>query len=324
MQQCPDNAFGLSGTDLDPIGAGITSDRCAPRLWIIHLVDLEHYLTGCEQRPVIIAPLDSFKQAPDPLPDLNRIVYASASLTSTTLGTSAKLAGDIPLSDSADKRKLEEELNRLRAENEQLRSLLRVESPAALDEKPSSNAAPRVIRVLLLPDPSGETKAAGPGPQAIANVARVLVKHLQERQPARDWRAEFDLQRIPPGVLCHQLGDALRRLWDGTGPLPPTFVVTEDHNGRRLRRRLVATEPESECFRDGYQHSLADANDLLQEGEAAFGAAAFHHATWALKAGDVILARVKLAWTLFEEGESGWRDVLAEARPEYEPAGAPG
>jgi hypothetical protein len=108
-----------------------------------------------------------------------------------------------------------------------------------------------------------------------------------------------------PGRFCHQLGDALRRLWDGTGPPPPTFVVTEDQDGRRLRRRLIAGEPAGECFQTGYERSLEDANDLLLEGEAAFGAGALHHATWALKAVDVILARVKLAWTLFEEGESG-------------------
>jgi hypothetical protein len=224
------------------------------------------------------------------------------------------------VSESVDKGELEKELARLRAENDGLRAMLRVEptpDPGASNEK-----APRPVRVLLLPDPTEQEKPGVPGPQAISDVARVLVNHLQEQQPSNQWRAEFDLARIPPEAACYQLGEALARLWDGSGPLPATFVVAETDGGkRRLRRCLVAGESASEIFREGYDRLLTDANDLLEESQAAHEAGSQHHAGWALKAVDVILARLKLAHVIFEEGGDGWREILAEGRPEYEPQG---
>src|SRR5680860_329245 len=68
--------------------------------------------------------------------------------------------------------------------------------------------------------------------------------------------------------------------------------------------------------------ATSDVNDLLDEGQAAHDAGAHHHANWAVKAADVVLARLKLARVTFEEGGGGWVEVLAESRPEYEPRGA--
>lgn len=67
---------------------------------------------------------------------------------------------------------------------------------------------------------------------------------------------------------------------------------------------------------------LSGVTDVLSEGEAAEEAGAHHHAQWCLKAADVMLARQRLAFVLFTGGEGGWRETLAEPRPEYEPRGA--
>lgn len=134
--------------------------------------------------------------------------------------------------------------------------MLRVEPRPTADDDPAADA-PRAVRVLLLPDPSRQPKGDRPGPRAVANLARALVDQLQRQQPANEWRAEFDLERIPQDALCYELGEALTRLWDGTGPLPATFVVAESkEGGRRLRRRLVAGEPASMRFQKGYRRLL--------------------------------------------------------------------
>jgi hypothetical protein len=100
-------------------------------------------------------------------------------------------------------------------------------------------------------------------------------------------------------------------------------IRSRREQGRRLRRRLVAGEPASMRFQKGYRRLLGDVNDLLDEGQAAHDAGAHHHANWAVKAADVVLARLKLAQVTFEEGGGGgWVEVLAESRPEYEPRGA--
>lgn len=314
-EEAPDDPFGLPGSHLDPVGASVASDCCAPLLRIVDLLDLADDAAAGKQRTVVVPALDTPKQALDPFSDHDWILHSFLRFGVGRLTCLSRVG------ESADKRKLEREVAELRAENEELRSKLRVE-PQPTDDDPAVDA-PRPVRVLLLPDPNRQPEGDGPGPKAVANLARVLVDQLQRRQPANEWRAEFDLERIPPETPCYQLGAALARLWDGTGPLPATFVVVKDEEGApRLERRLVPGEPASARFQEGYRGLLGDVNDLLDEGQAAHDAGAHHHANWAIKAADVILVRLKLAWILFEEGGNDWLEILAEGRPEYEPRGA--
>lgn len=143
---------------------------------------------------------------------------------------------------------------------------------------------------------------------------------MEERQPDFDWRAEHDLSRISEEAECFQLGEVLLRLWDGTGPLPKVFKVVENEKGKRvLRRCLVTGEGDSDNFSERYERHIRRVDDLLNEGQAAFDAGAQHHAQWALKAADVVLAELALAMTHFQEGRDDWRGVLDSPRPEYDP-----
>lgn len=212
---------------------------------------------------------------------------------------------------------LREEVARLRAENELLRSRFRVEP----DPPREREAQARLVRVLLLPDPAATPVEPGKiGPAALANVARVLVDQLRTRQPSVEWRAEHDLRRIPDDAECFQVGQVLRRMWDGAGPLPMTFRVAAGADGEPvLRRCLIDGEPDSDQFSAAYDRQLRVVDDLMTEGQIAYDAGAQHHAGWSLKATDVVLARLKLALATFQVGRDEWKRALSEPRPEYEP-----
>jgi len=206
------------------------------------------------------------------------------------------------------------EVARLRAENE-LRGRYRV-PPEEVD----APDATRPIRVLLLPDPIQPMKPDGPGPQAVANAAQVVVSHLRESQSGVDWRAEHDLAQIPRDAECFELGDVVRRLWDGTGALPKQYRVEEDESGERhLTRCVVEGDPDSDHFRVAYDRQLRMVDELLNEGKAAHAAGARHHAGWTLKAVDVVLAQAALALAGFRAGRDDWKAELDKPRPEYNP-----
>lgn len=206
------------------------------------------------------------------------------------------------------------EVERLRAENEKWRRLFRVEATSSAER-----GTPREVRVLLLPDPLTLADRDGPGPEAAAGVARTAVSILGERFPEVNWRTEYDLKRVPTGATCHQLGDVSSTLW-GRGGVPMTFVLERDDGGQpRLQRRLVHGEPASDRFAAAYDRQLEVVDELLAEGEVAWRAGAKHHATWALKAADVVLARLAVSLTAFQVGAEDWKEGLGAARPEYEP-----
>jgi hypothetical protein len=213
---------------------------------------------------------------------------------------------------------LRREVDRLAAENEELRSRFRV-GPPDVDAPEEEDEAQGVV-VFLTPDPAEEPRSGGPGPQATANLARTMVGIMAGRQPDLDWRAEHDLDRIPEGAACYQLGEALVRLMSDGGPPPRTFRVDRDEDGEpRLRRCIVDGEPDSERFRAGYDQLNREFDEIAAEGEAAIGAGAQHHSGWALKALDVVIAQMNLARANFECGRDDWREVLERPRLEYEP-----
>lgn len=210
---------------------------------------------------------------------------------------------------------LRQEIARLSAENEELRSRFRVDSP--LPPEPSEAARPACV--LLLPDPLDPPKGRL-GPEVIANVARTMVRLLSDRHPEVDWSAECDLARIPEGATCHQFGQVAARLMAGSGPPPQTFRVERGDEGQpRLLRCLVAGEPESDRFSAAYGAQIQMADDLATEGQTAFDAGATHHAGWTLKAMDVVLSRIKLGMALFQAGRPDWEEQLTAPRPEYDP-----
>lgn len=106
------------------------------------------------------------------------------------------------------------------------------------------------LRVLLVPvpdEPEAGRKGAPAG--AIANAARVLLDHQRRSRPGEEWMAEFDLDRIPTDALCYRLGEVFRKVWDGSGPLPGTFMMEETGDGeRRLRRQVVTASPRANAF----------------------------------------------------------------------------
>lgn len=215
-----------------------------------------------------------------------------------------------------DDNDLREEVARLRAENDALRSRFRVEQPSHPQEADSPQ---RQLRVLLLPDPLAPTES-GPGPEVVANLTRILIGQFREKDPATEWRAEHDLARIPDDAFCHHVGQLLGRGFSGTGPVPMTFRVETTETGeRRIRRCLVDGDQESEQFSTAYERQLEILRDVLGEGQVAYEAGAEHHAVWTLKAADLVLARLKLALAFFQSGHDEWRDTLSEARPEYDP-----
>lgn len=209
------------------------------------------------------------------------------------------------------------EIARLRAENEQLRGHFRIGAPDSVDDVEDGEEDKRPVKVLLLPDPLREQGERGPGPQAVASVAAIVLEAMRERGPDVEWRAEHDLTCIPEDAECHQLGDVLRRVWDGTGRIPPTYrVVREENSEPTIRRCLVKGEAESDRFLEGHRQLIQDFDDLAAEGEAAVAAGESHHAGWVLKALDVVLAKIELARVCFET-DGDWRDALNAPRPEY-------
>lgn len=206
------------------------------------------------------------------------------------------------------------EVERLRAENDELRGLFRVERAPAEDSRPGT------VRVLLTPDPLAPGREGGLGPDAIAGVGRSAVSMLAERTPGVDWRVEHDLRRVPEGSVCHHLGDALMTLW-GRGPkVPKAFGVEHDDGGRPfLRRHLVVGEPDSDRFIAGYDRQLEVVEELLREGKAAHDAGAEHHAACAPKAIDVVLARMSVLLATFQADAGDWSQHLTTLRPEYQP-----
>lgn len=213
---------------------------------------------------------------------------------------------------------LRDEIARPRTENEQLRATYRVPARAPIDQPEPTPA--KAVRVLLLPDPATPQEPGRPGPQAVLGVVEVLISHLRKRQPEVDWRAEHDLEQVPPDAECFQPGDVLRRIWDGTGPLPKIYRVDEGDDGRRrLKRSLIKGDGESDRFCAGYERQLAIVEELLAEGQVADAAGAQHHAGWTLKAVDLVLARARLALATFEAGKDDWKTQLQTPRPEYEP-----
>jgi hypothetical protein len=88
---------------------------------------------------------------------------------------------------------------------------------------------------------------------------------------------------------------------------------------RRLPRCPVCGDPDSDRFLAGYERLLRMIEDLLAEGTVAQSAGARHHAGWALKAVDLVLARLALALAAFRAGRPDWRKLLDATRPEYEP-----
>lgn len=222
------------------------------------------------------------------------------------------------MSDARDLEQLRQEVARLSAENEQLRAHLRVPAPMPRPGEPAERApAPQIVRVLLMPDPT--TRPAGQG-LPVLDLARTLVHTLSERQPDVQWRAEHDLTQVPDGADCYDLAEALGRLFDDTQPLPKTYEVIAGEDDRpALRRRVVPGEPDSDRYLAAWGQQLQIVNDLLAEGEAAHEAQAAHHAGWAMRAVDVVLARIELGRAYFEAGRDEWAQALCEPRPEYEP-----
>jgi hypothetical protein len=178
----------------------------------------------------------------------------------------------------------------------------------------------RGIAVFLTPDPAEESGPGRPGPETIANLARILVRIMAERRPDLEWRAEHDLARVPDGAPCYQLGEAMARLMSGAGPPPRTFRVDRDDDDEPLLRRcLIEGEPDSDRFQLGFDRLNREFDEIAAEGEAAIGAGAQHHAVWALKALDLVVAQMNLARARFECGRDDWREVLEPPRLEYEP-----
>jgi hypothetical protein len=217
---------------------------------------------------------------------------------------------------------LRTEIEKLRAENSLLKSNLRIgpEKTPGTATTGDDSPAERPVRVLLLPDSSKRHDGAGPGPAVAANIARVLITTLRKRQPDVDWRAEHDLSEIPEHAACFQLGEVTRRMMgDGTST-PRTFKLTRRDSGQlTISRVIVPGEPESDQFHEKYERQIGYMNDLLVEGQAAHDASAEHHATWSLKAFDLVSKRAELGLAQFQAGTSDWKETLSAPRPEYDP-----
>jgi hypothetical protein len=214
---------------------------------------------------------------------------------------------------------LRREVGRLAAENDELRARYRV-GPSSSEDLSEPVEEARGIAVFLTPDPTEDPRPGGPGPQTVANLARTMVGIMAERRPDLDWRAEHDLARVPDGAACYQLGEAMARLMSGSGPPPKTFRVERPEEGEpRLRRCLIDGEPDSDRFQAGYDRLNREFDEIAAEGEAAIGAGAQHHAGWALKALDVVIAQMNLARANFECGRDDWCEMLERPRLEYEP-----
>lgn len=217
---------------------------------------------------------------------------------------------------------LRAEIERLQAENSLLKSNLRIgpENAPGTATPDNDNTLERPVRVLLLPDPSKRHDGSGPGPAVAANIARVLIANLRKRQPDVDWRAEHDLSEIPEHAACFQVGEVTRTMMGDKTSIPRTFKLTKRNSGQlTISRAIVPGEPESDQFHEMYERQIDYMNDLLSEGQAAHDANAEHHATWSLKAFDVVSKRADLGLAQFQAGSDDWRVYLSAPRPEYDP-----
>lgn len=101
------------------------------------------------------------------------------------------------------------------------------------------------------------SRTGGLGPEALRGVVKTLISILRERQPDIQWHAEYDLEQVPLEAECFQPGEVLRRMWDGTGPLPKTYRVVAGADGRRMVKRcLVEGDDESDRFSAAYERQL--------------------------------------------------------------------
>lgn len=216
---------------------------------------------------------------------------------------------------------LRDEVERLRSENANLRANLRIGPEARLGAgiQDDGSSPERPVRVLLLPDPTQPHDGGGPGPAVAANVARVLILNLRDRQPAFDWRAEHELAEVPESADCFQLGEVAVRMMGGAVSPPKTFRVKRDKERLVLSRVLVPGEPESDRFRERYEEQLRFTEELISEGQAAQDAGAEHHAMWTLKAIDVIIASLALGLAQLQAGTDEWNATLSSPRPGYDP-----
>lgn len=224
--------------------------------------------------------------------------------------------------DENDVEDLRIEIERLKTENSHLRSNLRIGPETTAGSVDSTNVGPmaRPVRVLLLPDPSKPHEGTGPGPTVAANIARILITDLRKQQPDFDWRAEHDLSEIPEDAACFQLGEVTRRMMGDEASIPRTFRLKRRDSGQlTISTVIVLGEPESDQSHEKYERQIGYMNDLLSEGKAAHDASAGHHATWSLKAFDLVSKRAELGLAQFQAGTSDWKGTLSAPRPEYDP-----
>ena len=198
--------------------------------------------------------------------------------------------------DPEENESLRDEVERLRSENANLRANLRIGPETQFGAGVQDDVSPpeRPVRVLLLPDPTQPHDEDGPGPAVAANIARVLILKLRDRQPEFDWRAEHELSEVPESADCFQLGEVAVRMMGGAVSRPKTFRVKRDDERLVLSRVLVPGEPESDRFSERYEEQLRFTEEFMSEGQAARDAGAEHHSMWTLKAIDVITASLAL------------------------------
>ena len=74
-QHRPDETIVESGSELDLVCPRLAPDLCTPGLAVVDVVDLVNHVAGCQQMPIVVAPLDAREEAVDSSPDINRIVH---------------------------------------------------------------------------------------------------------------------------------------------------------------------------------------------------------------------------------------------------------
>lgn len=212
----------------------------------------------------------------------------------------------------AEIERLRSEVSRLEAEIRRLRgeSLIRPAPTKTADRPP--------FGIVY------NTRQAALSSDALGNVAGQIARVMQQRQPDVTWipACDLEIEQLPDGTPCVRLSDAVAALF-GKASEPPIYRLDRGGEVPRLRRCLVDGEPESVEFGGRYNDKLESVLEIADEGLAALEAGAGHHAGWAVKACDVVLAELSLAHLRFDAGEPGWRTLLARPRPEYEPRSIP-